>query len=124
MKLANCDINKVCPLEIKFPPVVVDQTNFRISEIIKRNKAGEQVLGDKNMQYDFDYRDEANFEKVNPLADFGFDLDDVIHLADKNAVKVTDLQNRLGELKLDLDTSKEDEPKTTPQASPQETKTE
>lgn len=92
-----------------FPKVTVDQTNFRISDVIKRNLAGEQVLGNKNLS--FDYEDSSkvpDFEKVNPFSDMGFDLDDVISLAHKTGQQVSDLQNRQGEIKAALDKAKQE----------------
>lgn len=93
---------------IGFPKVVVDQTNFRISDIIKRNLAGEQVMGNQNLSYDYQNGSkEYDPEKLNPFNDIGFDLDDVIRLAKSNGQQVTDLQNRLGELKQQLDQAKQ-----------------
>lgn len=93
-----------------FPKVTVDQTNFRISDIIKRNLAGEQVMGNQNLQYDYESTSQApDFETVNPFSDMGFNLDDVIFLANKNGQRVTDLQNRQGELKAALDKAKAEE---------------
>ena len=61
-----------------FPAVVVDQTNCRISEVIKRNLAGEQVMGNNNQSYDYTNESkDYDPEKVNPFNDMGFDLDDV-----------------------------------------------
>ena len=103
----------------KFPPVVVEQTNFRISEIIKRNQAGQQVLGVKNLQ--FDYKSDAKnppFDYVNPFNDIGFNLDDVIRLAERKGQEVTDLQNRFGELKQELDKSKQTDPEPPAQPTP------
>lgn len=95
----------------KFPKVVVDQTNFRISDIIKRNLAGEQILGVKNLSYDFESSDqEPDFETVNPFNGLDFDLDDLITFANVNQRKIADLQNRLGEIKADLDKSKKEVP--------------
>lgn len=103
-----------------FPAVVVDQSNFHISDIIKRNLAGEQVMGNTNLQYDFESVDAADYDRVNPFADMGFDLDDVIRLANENGQRVTDLQNRQGELKQQLDKalSEEAAKNATPQPSP------
>lgn len=106
-KLSNADIDALYPLNIKFPPVQIDQTNFRISDVIKRNRAGEQVLGHTNLQYDFDYKDQANFEKVNPFNTLGMDLDDILQVAKDNNSAVLDLQNKLGEFDARLDTSKD-----------------
>lgn len=101
-----------------FPSVVVDQTNVRISDIIKRNLAGEQVLGNQNLSYDYTSENQ-NYdpEKVNPFNDIGFNLDDVIVLAQKNGQQVTDLQNRLGELKRQLDQAKQEEKPADPAVS-------
>lgn len=108
---------------VKYPPVVVEQTNFHISDIIRKNQAGQQVLGVKNLQFDFHNGDKnPDFEKVNPFSDMGFDLDDVIQLAERNGRAVTDLQNRLGELQAQtLDKSKDVESPTqaAPAAAPQ-----
>ena len=83
-----------------YPAVVVDQTNFRISDIIKRNLAGEQVMGNQNLGYDYtNETKDYDPEKVNPFNDMGFDLDNVIRLAKENGQQVSDLQNRQGELK-------------------------
>ena len=93
-----------------FPKVTVDQTNFRISDIIKRNLAGEQVMGNNNLSYDYENTSKSpDFDTVNPFSDMGFDLDDVIRLAHINGQKVTDLQNRQGELKQALDKAKQEE---------------
>lgn len=93
-----------------FPAVVVDQTNVRISDIIKRNLAGEQVMGNQNLSYDYTSENQSyDPEKVNPFNDIGFNLDDVILLAEKNGQQVTALQNRLGEIKRELDKSKQEE---------------
>lgn len=102
-----------------FPKVSVDQTNFRISDIIKRNLAGEQVLGNQNLQYDYESSSkEPDFDNVNPFSDMGFDLDDVIRLARINGQKVTDLQNRQGEIKAALDKAKAEELASTVNAAP------
>lgn len=98
-----------------FPPVVVDQTNFRISDIIKRNLAGEQVMGNQNLNYDYTNESQKyDPEKVNPFNDLGFNLDDVIMLAEKTGQQVVELQNRQGELQRALDQAKkiEQEKKT------------
>lgn len=116
MKLSNISIDGKFKAITDFPPVVVDQTNFRISDVIKRNRAGEQVLGHTNMQYDFDYKDKANYDTINPFNALGFDLDDVIVVAKDNNKAVLDLQNNLGEISSQiakLDKSKD----TTPPAS-------
>lgn len=108
-KLTNVQILEKFKPSVKFPPVVVEQTNFRISDIIRKNQAGQQVLGVKNLQFDY-HNGEKNpdFEKVNPFNNMGFDLDDVITLAERNGRAVTDLQNRLGELQAqNLDKSKD-----------------
>lgn len=96
---------------IDFPPVIVDQTNCRISDIIRKNQAGEQVMGVKNLQFDYRFDDKnADFEKVNPFSGLNFDLDDVITLAERTGHAVTDLQNRQGEIKAQLDKAKSEEP--------------
>lgn len=117
MKVANSDIDALYPLNIDFPPVVIDQTNFRISDVIKRNRAGEQVLGHTNLQYDFDYKDTANFDKINPFNTLGMDLDDILQVAKDNNAAVIDLQNKLGEFDARLDTSKDVKPND--QSNPQ-----
>lgn len=108
---------------VNYPPVIVEQTNFRISDIIRKNQAGQQVLGVKNLQFDFHAGDKnPDFETVNPFNNMGFDLDDVITLAERNGRAVTDLQNRLGELKVQqLDNSKDTDSPTVaaPAAAPQ-----
>lgn len=92
-----------------FPPVVVDQTNFRISDIIKRNLAGEQVMGHQDLSYDYENTSkDPDFDNVNPFSDMGFNLDDVILLANKTSKQVTDLQNKQGELKAELDKAKKE----------------
>lgn len=97
-----------------FPKVTVDQTNFRIGDIIKRNLAGEQVMGDTHMSYDYENSsDDPNFDKVNPFSDMGFNLDDVITLAHQTSQQVTDLQNRQGELKASLDKAKKEQEEVT-----------
>lgn len=102
-----------------FPPVVVDQSNFHISDIIRRNLAGEQVMGNTNLQYDFESAEGADYDRVNPFVDMGFDLDDVIRLANENGKRVTDLQNRQGELKQQLDQAlSEEAQQKTPPATP------
>lgn len=109
------------PVVIKgFPKVTVDQTNFRISQVIKRNIAGEQVMGNNNLSFDFeDSSKEPDYDKVNPFSDIGFDLDDVIALAHKTGQQVSDLQNRQGELKQALDQAKQEEAeKNKPALSP------
>lgn len=101
-----------------YPKVVVDQTNFRIGDIIKRNLAGEQVMGNQNLNYDYT-NESQNYdpEKVNPFNDIGFDLDDVVVLAKSNGIQVTELQNRAGELKSELDKAKQvEKEKINPQA--------
>lgn len=93
-----------------FPKVTVDQTNFRISDVIKRNLAGEQVMGNKNLSFDYeDSSKNPDYDRVNPFSDMGFDLDDVIRLANETGQRVTDLQNRQGELKQALDKAKKEE---------------
>lgn len=83
-----------------FPKVVVDQTNVRISDIIKRNLAGEQILGETHLSYDYTNSDQKyDPEKVNPFSRMGFDLDDVIQLAAQTGQQISDLQNQYGELK-------------------------
>lgn len=113
------------PAVIKgFPKVTVDQTNFRISQVIKRNLAGEQVMGNNNLQFDFeDGSKSPDYDKVNPFSDMGFDLDDVIALAHSNGQQVSELQNRQGELKQALDQAKQEEadknkPVSTPAPAP------
>lgn len=108
------------PAQIKgFPKVTVDQTNFRISDIIKRNLAGEQVLGNNNLNFDYeDASKVADFERVNPFSDIGFDLDDVIRLAHQTSRQVTDLQNRQGELKQSLDKAMQEEADKAKNAAP------
>lgn len=97
--------------KIDFPPVIVDQTNCRISDIIRKNQAGEQVMGVKNLQFDYRFDDKnADFEKVNPFSGLNFDLDDVITLAERTGQAVTDLQNRQGELKAQIDQARSEEP--------------
>lgn len=107
MKLKNEEISALYAPKTVYPPVVVEQTNCRISEIIRRNQAGQQVLGQKNLQFDY-HGDTKNKDcyTVNPFSDIGFNLDDVILLAERKGREVTELQNRLGELKADLDKSK------------------
>lgn len=113
--LDHCQkIDKICD----FPQVVVDQSNFRVGDIIRRNLAGEQVLGQNNLQYDFN-PDKPDFDKLNPFNDMGFNLDDVIMLAHRNGQQVTDLQNRLGELKQELDQSKQTDKEKTPTSGDQ-----
>ena len=121
MKLSNSSIDGYFKHIIGFPPVVIDQTNVRISEVIKRNRAGEQILGHINMQYDFDYKDKANYDSINPFNALGFDLDDVIVVAKDNNKAVLDLQNNLGEINsqlAQLDKSKDTVP--APSSSSQE----
>lgn len=109
-KLTNSDIVSLNEPLSNFPAVKVDQRNFRISEIIRRNQAGEQVMGDNHMVFDFSSSDNnPDLEKVNPFNDIGFDLDDVIKLANSNGKRVTDLQNYAGELKAALDKAKKEE---------------
>lgn len=109
-KLTNMDIVSKDEALSNFPAVKVDQRNFRISEIIRRNQAGEQVMGDNHMVFDFTSSDKnPDLEKVNPFNDIGFDLDDVIKLAQRNGQRVTDLQNYAGELKAALDKAKKEE---------------
>lgn len=91
-----------------FPPVVVDQTNARIGDVIRRSLSGEQILGNNNLS--FDYRSDSknpNFERVNPFVDMGFDLDDVIALARRTGQQVSELMNRQSELKASLDEAKQ-----------------
>lgn len=106
-KISN---EKICELyapNVKYPAVIVEQTNFRISDIIRKNQAGQQVLGVKNLQFDYHNGDKnINFEKVNPFSDMGFDLDDIIVLAERNGKTVTELQNKMGEIRADLDKAK------------------
>lgn len=99
MKLSNSEIVKNDKKISDFPPVVVDQTNVHISDIIKRNLAGEQVLGTTKLSYDYlgGENEPSSFE-VNPFSDPGFDLDDMIVLADKVGMRITDLQDRKGKL--------------------------
>lgn len=100
-----------------YPKVVVDQTNFRISDIIKRNLAGEQVMGNQNLGYDYmSDSPNPNTDKVNPFSDIGFDLDSVIMLAKETGQQVTELQNRQGEIKAALDKAKQVEKDKSEQA--------
>lgn len=110
MKLKNEEISAKFVPQTIYPAVVVEQTNCRISEIIRRNQAGQQVLGQKNLQFDY-HGDTKNKDcyTVNPFSDIGFNLDDVIILAERKGREVTELENRLGELKADLDKSKNTE---------------
>lgn len=89
-----------------FPKVVVDQTNYHIGDIIRRNLAGEQVLGNQNLAYDFELSDKNPSDRVNPFSDMGFDLDDVIRVARENGLSIAEMQNRIGEFKAELDKSK------------------
>ena len=52
-KISNLDIVKNDVKIGNFPPVAVEQTNVRISDIIRRNLAGEQVLGTTKLAYDY-----------------------------------------------------------------------
>lgn len=104
-----------------FPKVVVDQTNYHIGDIIRRNLAGEQVLGNQNLAYDYELSDKTPSDKVNPFSDMGFDLDDVIRVAKENGLTIAEMQNRIGEFKAELDKSKSvnnDKLEGTPEPSP------
>lgn len=98
-KLSNADIVKNGNPIVIFPKVVVDQTNVRISDMIRRNLAGEQVFGNNNLAFDYtgDQDPKAGI-KVNPFNNMGFDLDDVIKLANDNGKTIQELQDRKGSL--------------------------
>lgn len=106
MKISNIDIVKKDKPIGDFPPVVVEQTNVRISDIIKRNLAGEQVLGTTKLAYDYLGTEEFQTMDVNPFNTMGFDLDDLVLLADKVGKRIDELQDQKGRLdqqKLELE---------------------
>lgn len=106
MKISCYDIVKNDKLIGDFPAVVVEQTNVRISDIIKRNLAGEQVLGTTKLAYDYLGTEEFTSMEVNPFNNMGFDLDDMILLADKVGKRIDELQDQKGRLdqqKLELE---------------------
>lgn len=90
-KLSNMAISTMEEGISGFPEVVVDQTNVRISDIIRRNLAGEQVLGTTKLAYDFLGTEEFKNMDVNPFNTLDFDLDDTIRLADKVGMQISDL---------------------------------
>lgn len=93
----NYDLSKSKQLP-KYPKTPVDQTNVRISDIIRRNLAGEQVMGNTNIAFDYLGTEEFTSMEVNPFNNPGFDLDDVILLADKVGKTITELQDDKGRL--------------------------
>lgn len=102
MKLSNREIVKNDKLLRDFPPVAVEQTNYRISDIIRRNLAGEQVSGTTKIAFDF-LGDEKNVNaKVNPFSRMGFDLDDLIVEAAKVGKTISDLQDEKGRIDKEL----------------------
>lgn len=106
-KISNFDIVKNDKVITDFPAVVVDQTNVHISDIIRRNLAGEQVLGTTKLAYDYAGTEQHTDMEVNPFNTLGFDLDDTIILADRVGVQIADLQDRSGKLDKDLIAQKE-----------------
>lgn len=90
-KLSNMAISQNEKGISGFPEVPVDQTNVRISDIIRRNLAGEQVLGTTKLAYDFLGTEEFMSMEVNPFNTLDFDLDDTIRLADKVGMQISDL---------------------------------
>lgn len=107
MKLSNIDIVKNDKLINNFPEVAVEQTNVRISDIIRRNLAGEQVLGTTKLAYDYLGTEQFTSMNVNPFNTIDFDLDDVILLADRLDTQITNLQDEKGRLDKELIASKE-----------------
>lgn len=107
MKLSNLDIVKNDKLINDFPEVAVEQTNVRISDIIRRNLAGEQVLGTTKLAYDYLGTEQFTSMEVNPFNRMDFDLDDVILLADRLDTFVNHLQDEKGRLDKELIASKE-----------------
>lgn len=98
-KISNAEIVKNGSPSVKFPKVVVDQTNVRISDLIRRNLAGEQVFGNTHLAFDYSGEEDPKAGiKVNPFNNIGFDLDDVIKLANENGKTIQDLQDRKGAL--------------------------
>lgn len=97
-KIKNSDIVAKCKPFKGFPKVAVDQTNVRISDIIRRNLAGEQVMGTTKLAYDYLGTEEFKDMKVNPFNTLDFDLDDLIRLAAENGRRIDELQTRAGEL--------------------------
>ncbi len=98
MKLSCIGIVKNDKLIKDFPEVVVDQTNVRISDIIRRNLAGEQVLGTTKLAYDYLGTEQFTSMEVNPFNNIGFDLDDMIVLAEKVGKRIDELQDQKGRL--------------------------
>lgn len=98
MKLSNIDIVKNDKKIEDFPAVAVEQTNFRISDIIRRNLAGEQVMGTTKLAYDYLGTEEFTSMEVNPFNNPGFDLDDMILLAEKVGKRIDELQDQKGRL--------------------------
>lgn len=107
MKLSNLDIVKNDKLINDFPEVAVEQTNVRISDIIRRNLAGEQVLGTTKLAYDYLGTEQFTSMEVNPFNRMDFDLDDVILLADRLDTQIIHLQDEKGRLDKELIASKE-----------------
>lgn len=97
-KISNFDIVKNDKKIGNFPVVVVDQTNVRISDIIKRNLAGEQVMGTNKLAFDYMGTEEFTSMKVNPFNTIGFDLDDLIQVASENGLTISDLRDKKGRL--------------------------
>lgn len=100
--ISNLDIVKNDKKISGFPKVAVDQTNVRISDIIRRNLAGEQVLGTTKLAYDYLGTEEFKTMDVNPFNNPGFDLDDLVILAERVGVSISDLQNRKGQIDKEL----------------------
>lgn len=89
-KMSNLTISQQKGIK-GFPEVAVDQTNVRISDIIRRNLAGEQVLGTTKLAYDYLGTEQFTSMDVNPFNTMDFDLDDSIRLADKVGATISDL---------------------------------
>ena len=118
-KIKNCDIvAKSKPLK-GYPKVAVDQTNVRISDIIRRNLAGEQVMGTTKLAYDYLGNEEFKSMQVNPFNTLDFDLDDLIRLAAENGRTIDELQTRRGEIDAEMARRLADaKPKETPPFDP------
>lgn len=91
--------------------VPIDQiTDTSVAAMVKRAISGQPILGNPNMVYDGSERT----DKPNPLNDIGFDLDDVIYLANSTNRNIRDLQDKYKNLVAEKMASKTTEGQNAP----------
>lgn len=78
--------------------IPVDQvSDTSVASIVRRATSGQPILGDPNQVYDGAERT----DKVNPLNNMGFDLDDLIDVAKDNNKTIEQLKDQYDMLKAD-----------------------